>query len=257
MSDRYARTATSPAEYAKRVLPDSALERAPEAVVKANTAASAALDSHRKATTGQRTADIEARNADQADMQATKGALDAGKNPPKATAPAKRDAAEQAKRTTEAATALVTDRFAAFDHTIREHHREWLANERATLDTAAEEAQAAVTKASEAFSAFEARTGLVAFLLGYDPDRNKTQSLRHGSLELADGETVVQRNPGALMDALHAVAAERVERLTTAETALDHQAAEHARRIARKAIRHQQLEQRNRKRKTTPGVNAA
>jgi len=252
MTDRYSRIATPPAEYAKRVLGDSALERAPKAVKDANAAARASLDSHRKATTDQRTADIEARNADRADVQATKTALEAGKAPPKATVNAKRDAAEQAKRTTTAAEALVADKFDGLDHSIREHHAEWIANERATLEAAGTDAVAVVAKASEAFSTFEARTQTVAFLIGYDGDREKSQALRFGSLLLADTDTV-QRNPAALMGALSDLATDYVERLTTAETELDRKGQEQARNNARRALRHQQDQERQASAKTTRG----
>lgn len=245
---------TRPSEYERRLLPDNALAHAPAQVVKANTAAADAVEGYRAAVTGQRTADIEARNAPGVDEQATKAALDVGKNPPKATAPAKREAAEQARTTLAASEALAADRVGALDTTIRENHHEWIAAERATLEESATKARAAVGQAAQAFSQFDDKAGIVAFLAAYD-DRDKMKELRPASRLIAPGERV-ERTPEALMAALGELAGSYADQLTTATTALEREQQDRANNLARKAIRAQQLQERNRKRKTTTALNA-
>lgn len=243
---------TRPSEYERRLLPDNALAHAPAQVVKTNAAAAEALDRHRKLIAAEREADIAARNAEGADQQAMKAALDAGKAAPKPSVNAKREAADKARATTAAAAALVEEKFAALADAVRVHHRVWANNLQPVLEATTKQAQATVAATAEAFNEFDTTVDVLAYLWTFDPERGKTQELRDGSTLIAQGAEV-ERRPAALLAALTEVAGEYQVALRQGESEIDHQAAEHARNLARKAIRHQQNQERAATAKTVPG----
>ena len=222
------RRPTQPSEYARRLLPDNALEHAPDQVVKTNAAASEALDRHRKLIAAEREADIAATNAEGADQHAMKAALDGGKAAPKPTVHAKRQAADQARATTTAAAALVEEKFAALADAVRVHHREWANNLQPVLEATTKQAQATVAATAEAFDRFDMTVDVLAYLRTFDPDRDKTQELRDGSTLIAQGAEV-ERRPAALLAALTEVAGEYQVTLSQGESEIDRQAAANAR----------------------------
>lgn len=243
---------TPPSEFASRLLPDPALEHAPDQVVKTHKAAAEALDRHRKLVTAEREAIVAARNADAVDQKAVKAALDAGRQAPKLTAPAKKEAAEKATRTLEASVALVEEKFAALADVVRTHHREWTNALLPTLEATTTRAQAAVARTREEFAGFDMTASVLTYLRGFDPDRPKMMELREARL-VTPGEEV-ERTPSALLAALGEVAGEYQAALSEGETTIERQAAETARNVARRAIRHQQREERKRHKKTTTWV---